>query len=190
MQTPAVCPSAKQHGQLEVQNSWHCSLALFPLPFPPSHTLIKGFAGTSSNLGPRWTLDRKHSILMSLFSTEPGHALPQTPLQRDKRLSNREQAGARFKGSSVLPAAEMLRQMHSEEAINCFTKVQQTKYVYVKKYWSVVRGFNQTIRALGRSKCILPHFLIQLLIFVTRHWHWEDYYLCVNYLCFILWKIL
>lgn len=84
--------------QLEVQNSWHCTLALSPLPFPP-HTsrALLGLALTWPQAG--------HSVgstasLTPLFSTVPGCALPQTPLQHP-RLSNRERSGARFKGTQL-----------------------------------------------------------------------------------------
>lgn len=47
-----------------------------PSPISPSHTHSKGFVGSSSNLAPGGTLSRKQRTLMSLFLTEPSHALP------------------------------------------------------------------------------------------------------------------
>lgn len=88
--------------QLEVQNSWHCSLALSPLPFPPSHTHIKGFVGTGSNLAPGWTLSRKHSIPHVPVLHKAWLCSPPNPSLQHPRLSNREQSGARFKGTLSL----------------------------------------------------------------------------------------
>lgn len=108
-------------------------LALQPCPVPdpisPSHTHIKGFVGTSSNMTPDWKCNRKHNILVSLLSTEP-NALHQTSLQRDPRLSNKEQSGARFKGTLSL-VVSWNAQTNTTRRGCCFTKVQQTKYTSI-----------------------------------------------------------
>lgn len=70
------------------QNSWCWGLG------PPTpHTYIKGFAGTSSNWAPGWTLSRERSILTPPCPPRSPAMLPQTILQQNPRLSNREQSG-------------------------------------------------------------------------------------------------
>lgn len=159
MQTQAVCPSAKQHGPTGVQNSWHCSLALSP----HRHTsrALLGLALTWPQAG--HSTGNKHPHVPVLHRAW----LCSSPNPSAARSKAQAQGNIDSRAHSLLLSAEMLRKMRPEEAVNCFTKVQQTKCIYVKKCCPVVRG--SLTKPLGRNKCILPHFLIRLVIFVTRH---------------------
>lgn len=164
MQTPANCTPAKQHGPTGSTKQLALHPCTVPSPISPSHTsrALLGLALTWSQAG--------HSVgstasLTPLFSTVPGCALPQTPLQHP-RLSNRERSGARFKGTQLKSWDKCIHRRLLIVSRKC-SKLSTS--IYVKNIDQLSGVFNQTIRALGRSKCILPHFLIQLLIFVTRH---------------------
>lgn len=91
MQTQAVCTSAKQHGPIGIGLQSKTVGIEASAPHP---TYIKGFAGTSSNLAPGWTLNREQSILAPPCPPRSPAMLPQTTLERGPSLSNREQSGA------------------------------------------------------------------------------------------------